>query len=376
MPPSTFLPLPPTGGPRITGTWADAGAPSRATVWRHIRALRYQPPGRADKRDRKRIFGSALEQAEQLFTAAEAVDYAARPILLFYGLSQAGRAVAAASTAADNNGSRLTGHGIEAPRLDQQPPLHELTVVDKGKGSFTQLAALLQSGTLPQGATVGEIWATIPSLLGTPLGGTGGREYLPPLRFTMHGGHGGLRPGVVLEFLGWVHGLPARFADDPDSGEDDADSGEAVRSFLAGYPTLAGSDQSLLDYHHIAAVPDDLIPGAAKAFRSWPWPDEPPNPEVFVKDFEDRRTLPYLGDDDRWVFPALGGSTRQLHPLLAWWALLFALSMLARYEPAGWTGHLDVDASPHAVALEAGLGQALDICPQLILHAICAAGRS
>jgi kynureninase len=64
----------------------------------------------------------------------------------------------------------------------------------------------------------------------------------------------------------------------------------------------------------------------------------------------------------------------QLHPLLAWWALLFALSMLARYEPAGWTGYLNVDISPHAVALEAALGQALDICPQLILHAIRAAG--
>lgn len=367
MPFSNSLPLPLAGGPRISATWADVGAPSRATVWRHIRALRFQPPGRADKGDRKRVFGSALEQAEQLFTAAEAVDYASRPILLFYGLSQAGRAVAAASTAADNNSFRLTGHGIEVPRLDQRPPLHELTVTDRGKGSFTQLAPLLRSGTLPQGATLGQIWASIPSLLGTPLGGAGGREYLPPLRFEMHGGHGGLRPGVVLEFLAWVHGLPGRFADDPDAGQ-------AVHSFLAGYPTLAGSDQSLLDYHHIPALPDHLVPGTAKAFRAWPWPDEPPDREAFEKDFEDRRTLPYLGDDDRWVFPALGGSTMQLHPLLAWWALLFALSMLARYEPAGWTGYLNVDVSSHAVALEAVLGQALDICPQLILHAIRAAG--
>jgi len=95
---------------------------------------------------------------------------------------------------------------------------------------------------------------------------------------------------------------------------------------------------------------------------------------TFLEDFEDRLTLPYRGDDDRWVFPALGGDKTALHPLLAWWALLFVLSMLARYEPASWTGHLDIDASPNTVPLESALGHALDACPRLILNAIRAVG--
>jgi hypothetical protein len=118
-------------------------------------------------------------------------------------------------------------------------------------------------------------------------------------------------------------------------------------------------------------------PSAWKAMRCWPRPGpiDPAKPVMtFLEDFEDRLTLPYLGDDDRWVFPALGGGKTALYPLLAWWALLFALSMLARYEPASWTGHLDVDASPNTVPLESALGHALDACPQLILYAIRAVG--
>lgn len=92
-------------------------------MWREIRALRSHPLGRAGKGDRKRVFGSALVQAEQLLTAAGAAGYASRPILLFYGLSQAGRAIAAAWTAADNDSYRLNGHGIRALDLDQRPPL-------------------------------------------------------------------------------------------------------------------------------------------------------------------------------------------------------------------------------------------------------------
>src|SRR5713226_8519062 len=107
------VPRPLRGGPRISRSWLDADGPSRATVWRHIRGLRHQPPGAARKRSQRReVFCAALEQAEQLFTAAEAVGDATRPILLFYGLSQAGRAIAAASTDADSNHYRLSGHGI------------------------------------------------------------------------------------------------------------------------------------------------------------------------------------------------------------------------------------------------------------------------
>ncbi len=113
------------------------------------------------------MFGSALEQADQMLTAAGNVGSAARPILLFYGLSLAGRPSAAASTAADNNSYKLNGHGIKAPDLNQRPPLPALTLMDDGAGSFTQFALLLGSVSLPRGAQLGQLWAAIPDLLVT-----------------------------------------------------------------------------------------------------------------------------------------------------------------------------------------------------------------
>jgi hypothetical protein len=70
-----------------------------------------------------------------------------------------------------------------------------------------------------------------------------------------------------------------------------------------------------------------------------------------------------------------GSCSPPLHPLLSWWALLFALSMLARYESASWIGHLDIDASPDAIKLRTALDLALDTCPQLVLAAIRAVSR-
>jgi hypothetical protein len=71
---------------------------------------------------------------------------------------------------------------------------------------------------------------------------------------------------------------------------------------------------------------------------------------------------------------SIGGDQQALHPLLAWWAILFALSMLARYQPDTWTDYLDVDKSP-AVPVETLLDRALLTCPELLLHAIRSVSR-
>lgn len=330
--------------------------PSPQAVWRQIRALRSRPPGRAGRGDRKRVFGSALEQAEQLFTAAESAGYATRPILLFYGLSQAGRAIAAASTVADNNSYKLSGHGIKALDLDQRPPLPALTVKDDGAGSFTHLAQLLGSVSLSEGAPLGQLWAAIPNLLTTPLD-TGSRQYLPVLQLQ----HISRQYRSVLQLqhiqggddipgqLGWIIGLPERpggYAEIPE---------EEIQAILSSYPALAGNRplgeklwfKAQVDYRDRSAV------------RFWPHGTYP---------WESGQ--PYRDGYDRWVFPSFDDSGKALHPLLIWWALLFALSVLARYEPASWTSNLDVDAGPNAVPLEAALDEALGTCPELILRAI------
>lgn len=240
------LPLPLSGGRSIGRTWLDVGTPSHSTVWRHIRALRHRPPGRAMKGQRREVFSAALEQAEQLFEAAETVGDASRPILLFYGLSQAGRAVAAVSTDLDNNHYRLVGHGVTMSNLGQQPPLHKLTVADMGEGSFTQLAPVLRSGTLPKGATLGEIWASLPGLLGQPLDE---EAQTLPLRFEPQNIQGVL--GTRREIEGWVRGLPGYLQAAPDPAQ-------AVTDFLDAYPALAASSQSTL-------VPSPIAPDHGQA---------------------------------------------------------------------------------------------------------------
>jgi hypothetical protein len=42
---------------------------------------------------------------------------------------------------------------------------------------------------------------------------------------------------------------------------------------------------------------------------------------------------------------------------MAWWAALYALSMLARYQLAEWATYINIDGSRHAVALETLLKQ-------------------
>jgi hypothetical protein len=64
-------------------------------AWQRIRVLRARPPARIEG-ERAGVFISALEQAEQLMRAAADVGPAARALPLFYAISQAGRAIAAA----------------------------------------------------------------------------------------------------------------------------------------------------------------------------------------------------------------------------------------------------------------------------------------
>jgi hypothetical protein len=66
--------------------------------------------------------------------------------------------------------------------------------------------------------------------------------------------------------------------------------------------------------------------------------------------------------------PALGNSEAPLSQLMVWWALLFGLSIVARYDPALWTRALNPDSSPLAVPLESLLEEALEVVPALVLE--------
>jgi hypothetical protein len=286
-----------------------------------------------------------------LLTAAGAAGYASRPILLFYGLSQAGRAIAAASTAADNNTCRLSGHGIKVLDLDQRPPLPGLTVKDDGLGSFTQLARMLGSVSLRDCTPLGQIWATIPDLLTTPLEPMPPR-HLPVLQLQPNPGPTDADGRFVQRNAVWIAGLPLL----SEGYRPGHLTKEEMSAILSNYPALAG----------IRPLWEEGWHEAREHSR------ERNTVRILLSAFPDELGQPYRDDRDRWVFPPLDDRGEPLHPLLAWWALLFALSMLARYEPASWISALEADASPNAVPLEAALDHALDTCPELILRAISA----
>ena len=79
-------------------------------------------------------------------------------------------------------------------------------------------------------------------------------------------------------------------------------------------------------------------------------------------------TRPYQGR--LYFFPVVTSDKRTLHPLMTWWAILHTLSMLARYQPAEWASHIDIDASENAVAIECLLKEAIRILPQLVVETI------
>jgi hypothetical protein len=74
----------------------------------------------------------------------------------------------------------------------------------------------------------------------------------------------------------------------------------------------------------------------------------------------------------RWLRPAIESDSPPPSPLMTWWAVLFTLSMLARYQPVAWVEALDVDASRVATTLERVLRKAMDAIPQLVFEALLA----
>ncbi len=72
----------------------------------------------------------------------------------------------------------------------------------------------------------------------------------------------------------------------------------------------------------------------------------------------------------RWLRPALSGTEPPPSPLMTWWALLFGLSMLARYHPAKWAAALDRQGSYAAIELERAMDLAVEAVPHLVLYAL------
>jgi hypothetical protein len=322
---------------------------SDRTGWGLLRSTRADPPPAAKRSaDRRRTYVFALEQAEQLFTAATATGPASQPLLLFYGLSQAGRAIAAADTGITDNSWNLSGHGIRAKGMDR--PLHEVQAIADANGSFVRLAELL--GTpIDRGTelTLGELWNTLPDVRAWPIA-------TPP--------HGRTPLLVTPRWNGDTHPLASALVSGIPREVVAAGDADSLHRFMAGYPAAEGFSYVRLGYGPDAAPAFSTVDpdGSGEINMNW----EVPAGED--QDFLTRRATGYCGA--QYFLPGIGTDRVVLHPLMNWWAMLFLLSMLARYTPAQWQKHIAVDSSTVAVPLEQALNSALETVPALVMQAI------
>lgn len=323
--------------------------------------MRADPPGAAAGdapialEGRRAVFSAALEQSEQLFAAAAAADHGIRPMLLFYGLSQAGRAIAAAANSLED-GWRPSAHGLTCggsavrgaqhladlrvwasgnqPRPGRRPTRDQ----EDGAGAFGILCDVLESPNWQDSSTesvsLGALFAAHPELPDFP-----NREEWPAIQAAPYpaseliGTHTNVASLTILRPPAWMldrrDEIPDRYLEF---------AGLSMRLVPLDAPNPADPQTELLGVY-----PDDKQP--TRALTDWLRPPGLPRP---------------------WLTPRLAGTTGRQHPLVLWWAVLFALSIRARYDPQGWTRDLDPDTTNYAVVLQELLDIATVECPQHI----------
>lgn len=318
----------------MSDTWRSA--------WQAVRSRRSVVWGRASEDEaRQATYSSALEQAEQFARAADAVGVPTRPVLLFYALGQGLRSVAADSAAAP---WEISGHGAGV----KQPPASGCivdrildTVVTPHKSITTTLriASKATASPVPVGPiTVRNLWESLPEA--APLGREAGIQN-PSLPFkaeaTGRDASGALSASASLVALM----TQARFyVSDPE-----------LETTLDGYPLGAGYEIR------------ELTTPSGESVKAVVWPD--PAADFGFKFLGD---VGYTWNEEHYHLraPLVAGGDTTPSGLMTWWALLLALSSIARYHPATWREALDPDASPLAVPIEKVLELAQMRVPKLL----------
>ena len=302
-----------------------------------VQALRADPPGLARGGGRRtRVFGAAIQQFSELLAAANAAGPASSPILLFYALSQAGRAVAASH---QPGGGRweFSSHGLKIIEDDRvgETMVRPEPRNDRGD-AFSVVSDVTGSPALQTGVSLKQLWTSLPSLQAPPgLGGDARPLVLEP------------GPFVGISFTQWyerksaVVRLPAAIGDHAQAA-----------TYLASYPAAVSSVSSVVV----------TAPGAEES----PWR------QYRVEFTEPILTVgeSYLSPLTFYLRPSVETGNAPPRAFMTWWATLLALASLARYRPGAWVGALDKDRSPLAIPLEDGLRKARQLLPRLVLHAL------
>ncbi|WP_345067330.1 YaaC family protein [Leifsonia kafniensis] len=131
-----------------------------------------------------------------------------------------------------------------------------------------------------------------------------------------------------------------------------------VRSVIDRYPALRGFD--------IGVDPDGkVVRSQEKVHLLVPSMDD-----LEIKSGYFRPTSSSVYRRHDLILPSVGSSEKSLQPLMSWWLVLYALSMVARYSPSDWTAALSISSSPIASKIEHVLDAAVDAVPDLIAEAL------
>lgn len=328
-------------------TYYSMGLMTPSESWRAIRSIRSEPPGSVLKslgqRDRKREFHMALEQAQQQFRAASQINYESRPLNLFYGLAQAGRAICAASHRLGGKSQphwRGRGHGLRfdpnctpnmlfAQRIDQDASSNDL---------FTQVSRAIDSpshfNSAPFGAVVNQLY-----------------DYT----ITFRKAEGYARPisepsiserPLPIEAEVAIPGLPV----------DTVITEETVRQLLTPYPALA---RVPLVLNGDGTVRSSHNPGHCYVLLDH-------SDQLITVDGRRHLKGTTFYRHNAMLMPALGDATKPMNPLMSWWLTLFALSIMSRYEPSVWTRVLSLPDSKIASRVELLLDEAIAAIPEIV----------
>jgi hypothetical protein len=295
-----------------------------------LRALRFGGVGLAREGERMDTFGASLEQFEQLLRSAALSPPATSPLPLFYALSQAGRAIAAARHP-DDEVWKIRGHGLRGPRGSYPAVIGNAVLRQDGavRGAFTVVSQAVSSPVdEDQRLKLGELWASLPGVETGPGLGDESRRPILPQRGDSRG-------------ESWTFETEDLEASDVYHLEDK-------------YPALAG------DSGPVTITQDDPVrPGSTRGSISVPLG------RGQLADFAET----HLSDRKVVIRPAIGGRPGP-SILMTWWAVLFGLSQLARYEPAAWTKAISPDHSPLTVPIESALRRCVQIQCRLVMHAL------
>ena len=321
-----------------------------------IRAHRADPGGLANGDTvRSALCTAALQQFEDLMAAASAIGPAARPLPLFYAISQAGRALLAVwSTDEDAISGQADNHGLSTGRGPDSGEYSVLLTKVSPSGAakrrhFDRVAKAIGSSVLTQESDLGALMASLPEMT----------DYWT------------LDDWPVAAALTPFHNY-----DDPNNPDGlistIAIGVDAIRSlddfdlFVSRYPWLRDFEPRIYNgrspdpprYYTVASV------GGTSVQVDFRLPDRDPNK------WYDEMAPQYRWLGRRWLRPSLDGSSRPPLPFMTWWAALHAVSNLARYQPVAWTSAIDRNHSRIAVLLERFLDLALETIPHLFLEVL------